>query len=308
MVSYGICLFLSDLLHSVWQSLGFIHAVANGIISFFFLTVGHYFITGFIGGSMIKNPPTNVRDPWVGKTPWRRKWWTTPVFLPGKSLDRGSWWATVHGVAKRAGHSLATKTAKQQAIITLHVSGQTCCSVVVQTADSWAKLSGSEPRFCHLLAVWRWASTLTFLCLCPLITEGAPHVPTSQGWCEDREQEPGAVLGTERGWQSGSCSYILSLSWMVNQLSVTIKPQWQALRARGCGPMPLETYGYNLNVKKFTCTLWNGCFGRKYGGNPQFHILQPNTHKQTEVKLGKARGEKGTSRLAKIRKGESDEM
>ena len=24
-------------------------------------------------------------DPWVGKTPWRRKWQPTPVLLPGKS-------------------------------------------------------------------------------------------------------------------------------------------------------------------------------------------------------------------------------
>jgi len=24
-------------------------------------------------------------DPWVGKIPWRRKWQSTPVFLPGKS-------------------------------------------------------------------------------------------------------------------------------------------------------------------------------------------------------------------------------
>ena len=23
-------------------------------------------------------------DPWVGKTPWRRKWQPSPVFLPGK--------------------------------------------------------------------------------------------------------------------------------------------------------------------------------------------------------------------------------
>ena len=23
-------------------------------------------------------------DPWVGKIPWRRKWWPTPVFLPEK--------------------------------------------------------------------------------------------------------------------------------------------------------------------------------------------------------------------------------
>ena len=38
---------------------------------------------------------------WVGKIPWRRKWQPTPVFLPGwNSMDRGAWWATVHGVAE----------------------------------------------------------------------------------------------------------------------------------------------------------------------------------------------------------------
>ena len=30
----------------------------------------------------------------------RRQWHPTPVLLPGKSLDRGAWWAAVHGVAK----------------------------------------------------------------------------------------------------------------------------------------------------------------------------------------------------------------
>ena len=39
-------------------------------------------------------------DPWVGKIPWRRKWQPTPVFLPGHLMDRGAWWATVHGVTK----------------------------------------------------------------------------------------------------------------------------------------------------------------------------------------------------------------
>ena len=39
-------------------------------------------------------------NPWVGKTPWRRAWQPTPVFLPGKSHGQRSWWATVHGVRK----------------------------------------------------------------------------------------------------------------------------------------------------------------------------------------------------------------
>ena len=65
----------------------------------------------FCGGSGVKNPLAMQEmqgfDPWVGKMPWRRKWQPAPVFLPGKSMDRGAWWATVHEVRKELG--LATK-------------------------------------------------------------------------------------------------------------------------------------------------------------------------------------------------------
>ena len=39
---------------------------------------------------MVKNPPANASDmrrgfnPWVGKSPWRRAWQPTLVFLPGE--------------------------------------------------------------------------------------------------------------------------------------------------------------------------------------------------------------------------------
>ena len=57
---------------------------------------------------VVKSLPANAGDtgsrcrfyPWVGKIPWRRKWQSTPVSLPGKSLDRGSWWATVCRVTR----------------------------------------------------------------------------------------------------------------------------------------------------------------------------------------------------------------
>ena len=52
----------------------------------FFLNWG-IIALGFPGGSVVKNPPANVGDafdPWVRKTPWRRKWQPTPVFLSGK--------------------------------------------------------------------------------------------------------------------------------------------------------------------------------------------------------------------------------
>ena len=38
-------------------------------------------------------------NPWLGKIPWRRKWQTTPVFLPG-TFYGGAWQATVHEVTK----------------------------------------------------------------------------------------------------------------------------------------------------------------------------------------------------------------
>ena len=63
---------------------------------------------GFPGGASGKESICQCRrlrkcefDLWIGKIPWRRKWQPTPVFLPGKSMDRGAWLATVHGVTKR---------------------------------------------------------------------------------------------------------------------------------------------------------------------------------------------------------------
>ena len=57
---------------------------------------------------VVKNLPANARgikrrgfDPWVGKTPWRRAWRPTPVFLPGESLGQRSLagYPGVHSVA-----------------------------------------------------------------------------------------------------------------------------------------------------------------------------------------------------------------
>jgi len=54
---------------------------------------------GFSGGSDGKESACSAGDPGSipGKTPWRRKWQSTPVFLPGKShrwrsmADYSSW-------------------------------------------------------------------------------------------------------------------------------------------------------------------------------------------------------------------------
>ena len=53
-------------------------------------------LMGFSGSSAVKNLLAMRRhrrrgfSPWVGKTPWRRKWQATPGFLPGESRGQRS--------------------------------------------------------------------------------------------------------------------------------------------------------------------------------------------------------------------------
>ena len=59
---------------------------------------------GFPGGSVVKNPPANVGD--MGLIPVSEKARGEGNGNPlqysylGNPIDRGAWWATVHGVAK----------------------------------------------------------------------------------------------------------------------------------------------------------------------------------------------------------------
>ena len=61
-----------------------------------------YMYIGLPGGLSGKESACQCRrcrfDPWVGKIPWSRKWQPMPVFLLENPMDRGTWWATVHGV------------------------------------------------------------------------------------------------------------------------------------------------------------------------------------------------------------------
>ena len=55
-----------------------------------------YLFRGLPGGSVVKTPLANAGDkrcrfdPWIRKTPWRRKWSPTPVFLPEKFHGQGN--------------------------------------------------------------------------------------------------------------------------------------------------------------------------------------------------------------------------
>ena len=62
---------------------------------------------GFSGCTVVKNPPANAGDtrdmgliPGSGRSPGGGNGNQLPLFLPGNSMDRGGWEATVQGVEK----------------------------------------------------------------------------------------------------------------------------------------------------------------------------------------------------------------
>ena len=67
-----------------------------------------YAFRGFPGGTSGKESAWKCRRqkihgfiPWVAKTPWRRAWQPTPVFLPGENpMDREAWQGIVYKIVK----------------------------------------------------------------------------------------------------------------------------------------------------------------------------------------------------------------
>ena len=59
---------------------------------------------GFPGHSVVKNPPANAGDTGsiseLGRSPGEGNGNPLQYSCLGNPLDRGAWWATVHGVAK----------------------------------------------------------------------------------------------------------------------------------------------------------------------------------------------------------------
>ena len=70
-----------------------------------FLTVKYFLIRGFSGGSDSKESACNAGDigliPGAGRSPGKGNGNSLQYSCLENSVDRGAWWATVHGVAKR---------------------------------------------------------------------------------------------------------------------------------------------------------------------------------------------------------------
>ena len=59
---------------------------------------------GFPGCSVVKNPPANAGDvgsiPGLGRSPGEENGNPLQYSCLGNPMDRGAWWAVVHGVTK----------------------------------------------------------------------------------------------------------------------------------------------------------------------------------------------------------------
>ena len=68
---------------------------------------------GFLGDSVVKNLPANAGDESSilvgGRSPGEGDGNPLQYSCLENPMDRGTWWATVHGVTKRVRHSCATK-------------------------------------------------------------------------------------------------------------------------------------------------------------------------------------------------------
>ena len=70
------------------------------------LTKSNTLVEGFLGGSLVKNPPANAGDagliPGLGSSLREGNGNPLQYSCLGNPMDRGTWGATVHGVTKES--------------------------------------------------------------------------------------------------------------------------------------------------------------------------------------------------------------
>ena len=69
-----------------------------------YFKVGTHLRLGFPGGAVVKNPHANAGDvssvPGLGRSPGEGNGNSLKYSCLENPMDRGAWWATVHGIAK----------------------------------------------------------------------------------------------------------------------------------------------------------------------------------------------------------------
>ena len=113
-------------------------------------------------GSDGKESTCNAGDPdsipgLIGKIPWRRAWQPTPVSCLENPMDRGAWWAAVHGVTKSR-----TQVSDLTVSLSLYVCEFACLCVYLHV------------NMCECLCEW--------VCLCTCVCEHGCECVSVYGW------------------------------------------------------------------------------------------------------------------------------
>ena len=154
--------------------------------------------SSFLGGAVVKNPPAKCRrrerrgsSPGVGKTPWRRKWQPTPVFLPGKSHGQRSLVGYSPGGHKEldAAEHWISKAVSVFCWLSMWGVYAPCCGLGAQL------LLSQELQSCRDPLCWAFSLCEFLACL--------SSVPTSGGTCHlrregGRERERGTPSSPSR--------------------------------------------------------------------------------------------------------------
>ena len=90
-------------------------------------------------------------SPWIGQIPWRRKWQPTPYSSLENPMDRGTWQAIVHGLAKSQTWLSACMCARTHTHTHTHThahspKGHTCSSL----RTFWSLVVTWEFYLCYL--------------------------------------------------------------------------------------------------------------------------------------------------------------
>ena len=87
------------------------------------------FTLGFPGGSAVKNPPANAGDlgsiPGLGRSLAEGNMSPLQYSCLGNPMERGAWWAIVHGGSQRVGQDLAARQQQFSPTPGAHVCGWT---------------------------------------------------------------------------------------------------------------------------------------------------------------------------------------